>query len=174
MTEATRSWNQPLAALQIMLGYEWLVSGLTKVVRGDFAAGLAHDLASRDQAAAGWYRQFIGRVIVPHAHLFGVLIEAAEFTIGLVLIATGLVVLLHRFIGCSHVRLLRTVAGTAAFAGFLLTMNFALANGDSLPLPVASSSFDEGVSLDTLMTLLQAALVVSLAGMLVRDRRRIA
>lgn len=41
-----------LLAMQIIIGYEWLSSGITKVASGDFASGLGADLAegSRDSA----------------------------------------------------------------------------------------------------------------------------
>jgi len=38
-----------LLLIQLFLGYEWLMSGLTKIVRGGFASGLADELAEKSE-----------------------------------------------------------------------------------------------------------------------------
>jgi len=41
-----------LLAIQVLIGYEWLMSGLTKVVRGGFPSGLADELTEKSDGAA--------------------------------------------------------------------------------------------------------------------------
>lgn len=45
-----------LLLVQVVLGYEWLVSGLTKLERGGFPQGLADELRDMSQGSPGWYR----------------------------------------------------------------------------------------------------------------------
>ncbi|HKZ13558.1 MAG TPA: hypothetical protein VJL81_06915 [Solirubrobacterales bacterium] len=51
-TDTGRPALVALLAVQIIIGYEWLTSGITKVTSGDFVSGLAADLTeeSRDSA----------------------------------------------------------------------------------------------------------------------------
>lgn len=44
-----------LLLIQLFLGYEWLMSGLTKIVRGGFASGLADELAEKSEGVGGSY-----------------------------------------------------------------------------------------------------------------------
>ena len=58
----TQDGHRALVALlvvQALLGYEWLASGLTKLVHGDFPGGLAGELTERSKDASGWYRSFL-------------------------------------------------------------------------------------------------------------------
>ena len=45
-----------LLVIQIGIGYEWFMSGLTKIYRGTFAVGLAADLREKSPGAEDWYR----------------------------------------------------------------------------------------------------------------------
>src|SRR5207247_1540723 len=76
------------------IGYEWFMSGLTKIVRGGFRSGLAADLREKSVGAAGWYKSFLDGSVIPHAVVFGYLIEIGELLIGLALILAALVWLL--------------------------------------------------------------------------------
>jgi len=42
-----------LLAVQVFLGYEWLMSGLSKVLAGDFASGLAATLTDQAKGPDG-------------------------------------------------------------------------------------------------------------------------
>lgn len=79
-----------LLLVQVCIGYEWLVSGLTKIVHGDFPAGLAAELEDMSKAAPSWYRGFLDGAVVPHAVAFGYAIEIAELAIGIVLLVAVL------------------------------------------------------------------------------------
>ena len=142
--------------VQVVLGYEWLVSGLTKVVRGGFPQGIADELRDMSQGAPGWYRHFLASVVVPHAQLFGYAIEVAEVVVGSILIGTAVAVLIGRVSVSS--RLLGWSAVAASAAALLMVVDFELANGGGFGLSLAKDTFDEGVDLDTLLTGLQLAL----------------
>ncbi len=161
MTRRPAATFVALLAVQALVGYEWVVSGLTKVVRADFPSGLHADLVERIKAAPSWYASFAKSVVVPHSVAFGYAIELAELLAGFALVAGALTLLRGRL--RDSVRLQRLAYGAttaAALAGLFLTLNFALANGSSLGRPIAPGSFDEGVDLDTLLSALQAVLVI--------------
>lgn len=145
--------------LQAIIGYEWLASGLTKLVRGDFPAGLAQDLHEREKQAAPWYRHFLNSTVIPHASTWGYVIESVELAVGVILICTAAVIV----VGGAHSRWWRRVLGVlvaaAALAGLILAVNFVLANGLGFG-PIGPDSFDEGVGLDALLVGLQVVLFV--------------
>ncbi len=45
-----------LLLVQLLVGYEWLMSGLTKVVRGGFPGGLAAELREKSEGQAAGTR----------------------------------------------------------------------------------------------------------------------
>jgi hypothetical protein len=168
--EASRGANGRIAlvallAVQLLLGYEWLSSGLTKIVHGDFPGGLANELAEKSQGVSSWYRSFLDAAVIPHARAFGYLIEVGELVTGLALIVAALVWLTAwRRLHNDGRRAVLTATAAAAVAGVVMNVNFHLANGSPLLWPVAADSFDEAVDLDSLMAALELVLAgVSLA-----------
>lgn len=145
----------PALLVQAIVGYEWLVSGLTKLVHGDFPGGLAAQLAVLGKGAPAWYRGFLDAVVVPHAQAWGFAIEVGELLVGIALVAAAALVLLRGRSG----RALEAVVAVAAAAGLFLAVNLELANGGHFGRPLAADSFDEGVDLDTVMVGLQIALL---------------
>ena len=147
-----------LLLVQVCVGYEWFVSGLTKLIRGDFPQGLAAELRDMSAGAPGWYRGFLESVVLPHAAAFGYAIEIAELAVGVVLLVA--VLRLPAWIA----RRRPAATAVALVVGLFLAVNFALANGSSFGLGLAGDSFDEGVDLDTLLIGLQLALLVFALG----------
>jgi thiosulfate dehydrogenase [quinone] large subunit len=143
-----------LLLIQVCIGYEWLVSGLTKIVHGDFPAGLAAELRDMSKTAPAWYRGFLDGAVIPHAAAFGYAIEIAEVLVGIVLLLA--VLRLPARIG----RYVPVATVAALIVGAVLAVNFALANGSSFGLRLAHDSFDEGLDLDSLLVGLQLALLV--------------
>ena len=148
-----------LLLIQVCIGYEWLVSGLTKIVRGDFPTGLAGELRDMSKAAPAWYRGFLDGAVIPHAVAFGYAIEIAELAVGIVLLVAVL------RLPARIARFMPLATAGALVGGLVLAVNFALANGSSFGIGVAPDSFDEGIDLDTMLVGLQLALLVfALAG----------
>jgi hypothetical protein len=144
--------------VQIVVGYEWLSSGLTKLVRGDFQGGLANDLHDRAKESSPWYRHFLESVVIPHASAWGYLIEIAEVTIGAILIASAVVWLVRPAIPPRTSRWLSALTATAAFGGLLLALNLTFANGYGVG-PIGPDSFDEAITLDVLLIGIQTILL---------------
>lgn len=161
-----------LSLMQLVIGYEWLVSGLSKIANGDFAHGLGAELRDLAQQASPWYGHFLRSAIVPHALAFGYVIELAELVAGIVLLGVAFTELATGARLRRRTRVvLHRLAVAALAVGVLLVANFELANGGSFGLRLASDSFDEGVDLDTIMVAAQLALIVALAPAMRRRRR---
>lgn len=177
-TEARTNGRPALRGLllvQLVIGYEWFMSGLTKLVRGDFPGGLAEELREKSEGVSGWYRGFLDGAVIPHAQVFGYLIEITELAAGLALIVAATVWLAawERLPDGGRVAVRLATAG-AAVAGIVMSVNFHLANGSAQPWGIPGDSFDEAVDLDSLIVGIQLVLVAVSAGSLVslRSRRR--
>jgi hypothetical protein len=163
-----------LLVVQLLVGYEWFVSGLTKIVRGGFPSGLADELREKSQGAPGWYRSFLDGSIIPHASTFGYLIEIGELLAGVALIGAALVWLTRwdRLPDAGRVAVLATTIGASLIAIFM-AINFHLANGAPHPWLIPKDGFDEGIDLDSLLPAVQLVLVgVSVAVLRVLRRER--
>lgn len=162
--------SAPLSLLQLAVGYEWLVSGLSKLAHGDFATGLAAELRDLAGGASPWYGHILRTAVVPHAVVFGYVIECAELAAGLVLVGVAIAELAagHR-ISARTQRVFRPAVAASLLAGIVMVANFELANGGTFGLRLAADSFDEGVDLDTVLLAAQLALLVPLLRLAHRD-----
>lgn len=161
-----------LLLIQLFLGYEWLMSGLTKIVRGGFASGLADELAEKSEDVGGLYGSFLDEVVIPNAEVFGWLILVGELVAGIGLAAAGLVWLLRwERLGVSGRTAVLAVTALAALGGIFMNVNFHLANGSAHPWLIPGDGFDEGVDLDSLMPALQLVLIGMSVGALRAVRR---
>lgn len=145
------------AVVQLVIAWEWLVSGANKLLSGSFPQGLSATLLdATHNNPNGWYVALLQRIVLPHSVLFGYLIEATEVFIGFALLV-GAVALIGpmRRRGAPEHRLLVAEIGAAIVATLLcafLCVNFHFFMGDSLiPWFDPSHAFDEGITLDTLM-----------------------
>jgi hypothetical protein len=145
-----------LLALEIILGYEWFMSGLAKIVRGDFTSGLPDEVLKKLPDTATWYGRFLRSSVIPNATFFGYAIEIAELLAGVVLIVCPLIWI---FAWDRVSNRLRRVAlffvAVAAIGGAFLAINLHLFNAGSHPWLIPKSSFDEGVDLDSVLPALQ-------------------
>ena len=150
-----------LLLVQLIVGYEWFNSGLTKIVRGGFPSGLATDLTDRVKDAPGWYRSFVDGSIIPHAVAAGYLIEIGELLVGVALIVAALLWLFRweRLPDTGRLAIL-TATILAALGATFMAINFHLANGGSHPWLIPKSGFDESVDLDALLPAIQVVFIV--------------
>lgn len=163
-----------LLAIQGFLGYEWLMSGLSKVLSASFVPDLGANLADATKDLTGPYKSFLDAVVIPNAQPFGYLVLLGELGLGVLLIATALAWWFRwdRLSLTGRSVLLGLIVAAGAVAIFM-NVNFHLANGGSHPWLIAADPFDEGVDLDSVMPLVQAAIsLVSLR--LLLDARRVA
>jgi thiosulfate dehydrogenase [quinone] large subunit len=149
-----------LAAVQLVVAYEWLVSGINKLLNPNFTVQLASTLRqSMSGNPYSSYVTFLRDVVLPHATLVGVLTELGETAIGVTL-ATSAVLWLWR--PASRLTIYAGAAAAAALAGAaFLSLNYFLQGGSPLPWIDPANAFNEGVDIDILIPLLSASLLVS-------------
>lgn len=156
----TRAGLLGLLAVEAFLGYEWLMSGFTKIVRGGFPGGLADELREKSEGAAGWYTSFLDSVVIPNGSLFGTLIIVGELAVGAALVvAAALWAFRWERIGSSGRTWVLAATVAAALGGIFMNVNFHLANGSAHPWLIPGDGFDEGVDLDSFMPAVQLVLV---------------
>src|SRR5207245_53882 len=175
--------NIALAGFQLLIGYEWLLAGGDKLLLGTFPAQLGGMLLAlvRGGHLVGFFAAILQGLVVPHAVLFGYLIEVAETLAGLGLMAAGLVALLRPLAGryLSGMRATvfmygdRLLAGLALFAalgaGLLGVSYFFL---DGLPAPWFIPSVAFGGSIDTGLFLAVASVILVVSQLMQRRPSR--
>ena len=150
-----------LLVVQIIIGYEWLISGLSKVGSGDFVSGLAANLRSSDGSAPGFYQDFLDHSVIPNARTFAVLIEVGELFVGVAFIVVAIVWLAgwQRLSDRSRASIL-VVMMAAALVALWMSINFHLASGGNQPWLIPGDGFDEALDIDTVLAFIEAAYLV--------------
>jgi hypothetical protein len=151
-----------LLVVQVIIGYEWLVSGVTKLWRGGFAVGLGAELREKSKGVAAWYRPLLRDAVIPHAWAVGWAVLVAEVLVGVALLVAAGVWLssIRQGIVRSSTRRAAGVAAAAGIVAIAMNIAFHLANGAPHPWLIPKEGFDEGVDLDSLMPLIELVLVL--------------
>ena len=155
-----------VAAVEGIIGWEWLISGANKLISGVFPSGLAAMLSDGlKRNPNSWYVAFVMQAILPHSVVFGYLIEVTETLIGVALLtgAVGLLSALPRPGEPQYrIALAQSIAAaTGALAAVFLCVNFHFFVGDGLfPGVNPANAFGEGVDLDTLVAPLALVLLL--------------
>lgn len=156
-----------LAAVQAIIGWEWLMSGGNKLLSGTFPQSLADTISSMlKENPDGWYVSFLQQAILPHSVLYGYLIEWTEVVIGVILLG-GAVILLSqpRRKGQPQYRLTLAyslAAIGAALVGAFMTVNFHfLAGGWIFPWFNGSAANGEGIDLDALLPPFELVIILA-------------
>ena len=161
-----------LLIIQIIIGYEWLTSGITKIASGDFPSGLADDLKDESGDAAHWYKSFLDGTVIPNGHLFGVLIEVGEVVVGAILIGAAVLWLARwsRLSDRGHAAIL-VATMLASLGAVFMALNFHLASGANHPWLIPAEGFDETIDVDAVLIMFQLAIAVFCGYLLVRMRK---
>ena len=167
----TQPQNIALAGFQIIIGYEWLLAGGDKILLGGFPAQLGELLRTivDNGHLPGFFVAILQGLVVPHAVLFGYLIEWGETLAGLGLVIAGLLALLlppvKRSIGggnaaifVSGFRLVERLASIAALGAGLLGLSYFFLDG--LPIPWFAPTIAFGGSIDMGLFLAAASVVL--------------
>ena len=173
--------NLALAGLQLLVGYEWLVSGVDKMLLGAFPDSMGGLLTAAISGGRlpGFFAALLQNLVLPHAYFFGVIIEWGETLAGLGLVAAGLVTLLRplaeryltlwaALIFAYGARLIDALAPYAAAGAGLLGLSFFLLDG--LPLPWFAPSIAYGGAIDTGLFLAIASVILIVGQTLQRQR----
>ncbi|MEI7740903.1 MAG: hypothetical protein WCJ29_00180 [bacterium] len=116
-----------LLLVQIVFGYEWLVSGVSKILNPAFIAGMSKSLgAFALNNPNGWYRDFLVSFAIGYADIFGYMVAWGELFVGLGLIfAAGFLMFESHE---NHRSLLALSVVTLLFGAFM-SANFYFAAG---------------------------------------------
>ena len=162
-----RTTRYLLAAIQAILGWEWLISGGNKLLSGTFPQGLAATLTDNFKDNPNtWYVTFLQQIILPHSLFFGYLIEWTEITIAVILLGGALLLLGQpRLLGEPQhgvaVAYCITLAIAAAVGAFL-TINFHfLIGGWVIPGFNPTAAYNEGIDLDALIPPLSLVILIA-------------
>jgi thiosulfate dehydrogenase [quinone] large subunit len=150
-----------LALTEAAIGYEWLLSGLNKVLSPDFSTGLAHALAgSLDGNPNTWYVSLARTLFIPHAQLLAPLVELGELLLAGGLFAGAFLWLSGRLPVARWARLLNLGVILVLLGGILMSVNYAVMGGDTLPGIDPGNPFNEGLSIDSLLAMIGICLLV--------------
>ena len=153
---AARPLLAGLLAIQAFLGYEWFMSGLSKLLSPDWVSGLGDNLTDTAKGLSGPYDSFLTGLVIPNAQLFAVLVMVGELAIGALLVAVA-VLWWARWdrLGANRQSLLLAIVIGAGLLAIFLNVNFHLANNGGHPWLISGDPFDEGVDLDSVMPVIQ-------------------
>ena len=158
--------------VEMIIGYEWFISGLVKFVRGGFPTGLASALVEKAAGAAGWYGGFLKSVVIPNAVAFGYAVEWSELLAGVVFLAGPLIWIFARHRISDQARLLVLFfTAVAAIGGAFLAINLHFANAASHPWLLPRDGFDEGIDLDSVLPAIQVVIATVSINVFKRIRR---
>ncbi|SIT12216.1 MULTISPECIES: hypothetical protein [Alicyclobacillus] len=149
--------NRFQAFLFLVIGYEWLVSGLDKALSHDFVQNLGEQLQAAERGLPyGFYAHLLSHVFVPHAQLFAWLVLVGECASGAILLALGVLAWIRPLARVERV----LGAAVLAVASFMV-MNFFFFQGGSYFID-SSDPFDEGIPVDFVLFWIQVGLMIAL------------
>lgn len=157
MEEAALYKRVLIPVLLLCLAYEWLVSGFDKLISGIFVQQLKGQLlSSLSDMQYQFYGHVVKNVIAPHAAVFAVLVEVGELCagVGFVILAVAL------FRDRITTAIIHLGIWTSIVASFM-ALNFFLWQGGSVSLN-PGDPFDEGITIDFMLVLIQVCIAVFL------------
>jgi uncharacterized membrane protein YphA (DoxX/SURF4 family) len=158
----SRAARWGVALIELAIGYEWIISALNKMTSSGFSGGLSSELKkSLSGNPNRWYSDFLKTTIIPHARAYALLVEMSELLVGLGFVAGAALWLSARLAGWSWARVVHWVVILAIAGGAMLTANYYIQGGDTLPGLNPGNPYSEGLTIDGLLTLVALALVVA-------------
>ena len=98
-------------------------------------------------------------VIIPHAAIFGYLVQAGELLVGVGLVSTAAFLLVRgQRLNAGALRTVLAVVVLAAAGGAVMNANFALSNGDTPIWSLGDKAYSEGVSIDNVLMFIQLSI----------------
>lgn len=138
-----------------VLAYEWLVSGLDKILSGGFVAGLNQQLSDAlSNMQYGFYAALVRHYFIPNSELVGYGVEIGELILGITFATLAVYALRGRMTALLY-RIAIVVGVLAAF----VSLNLFFYQGGSFFVNTADP-YDEGVSVEIILVLANIAVVV--------------
>jgi uncharacterized membrane protein YphA (DoxX/SURF4 family) len=165
-----------LAGLQLLLGYEWLASGVDKLLYASFPTAVGELLRGTLQGGRlpAFFVAFLRSIVLPHSVVFGYLVEWGETLAGLGLITGGVVTLLapvaRRRLASEAARWLTRgqraiewLAAGAALGAAMMGLSFYLLDGAPAQWFLPSVAFGGALDTGLLLALGSAVLLADAA-----------
>ena len=153
------SWG--VALVEAVIGYTWLLSALDKMLNPGFRSGLAAQLTMAMRGNPNtWWVALANRLVLPHAQLCAVLVEVGELLVALGFFAGAALWASGRFPARRWARRLNVGVIGALVGGASMTANYYVMSGATLPGLNPANAFNEGLSIDGLLTLVAVGLCV--------------
>ncbi|KLU61905.1 hypothetical protein CEB3_c18230 [Peptococcaceae bacterium CEB3] len=147
-----------LYLIQIMLGWEFFVSGWNKLVsvghKRGFPLQLADALKGQVKGLNGWYINFLKSSVIPHAVSFGYLVEWGETLAGIGLIVCALIFMFKKIEDDRVAKALNILSIIAMVGIAFMSLNFWLMAGAPSFLPGGQDPNGEGFTIDAFLTIL--------------------
>ena len=163
----TRTSRYLLAAIQAIIGWEWIMSGGNKLFSGTFPQGLADALTnSFKDNPNGWYVSFLKQVVVPNSVFFGYLIEWTEIIVGIVLVSGAILLLSKPRMpgdpqnGLNVAYCIAVVVAAAIGAFQNINFHFFM-GGWVLPTFDPGNAYNEGIDLEALLPLFFLVIIIA-------------
>lgn len=162
----TRAARYLLASIQLIIGWEWFVSGTNKVLSGTFPQSLLDTLNTGIQDNPNsWYVTFLQKVAVPQSVPLGYMVEWTEVMVGLALLAGALILVgKPRMRGDSQHGLVIAISVAVilfAAVGAFFTVNFHFWMGHGIIPGIGAVPTDEGIDLDALIPPFALVIVIA-------------
>ena len=148
-----RQFFAPLILLAI--AYEWLISGLNKVLYGHFVQQMQHELilASKEMQYS-FYSAMFKQFVIPNAPLFALLVEVGEILIGVSYVIIALAIFSNN-IGKTTI----TIGIWTSIISAFMVLNFFFYQGGAMFLNTGDP-FDEGIPIDFILFLMQLFIAI--------------
>jgi hypothetical protein len=161
-----RSGNAALASgaiIQAVLGVNFVLAGLSKIVNPDYATQFRGFLTASPGATAGPLAWVVNTLVLPNIDLAADVARYTELVAGLALMLTALEVLRRRLsgpLGAQHgyEPLLALVSAAAAFVLGAVSLSIYLLQGGRLPGINPGYSFGSPIALELLLVLVALAI----------------
>ena len=149
-TMLSKTPRYALIILQLIVGLEWLISGINKILVGTFPQSLAVALRTGHTVAPAlahhprmWYATFLQTVILPNSLFLGYLIMIGEVTIGTLMLISAVLLLgwplRSDTLSLSAARWQFVFTACATVVGVFMDINFNIWKGKVLPLPLINT-----------------------------------
>lgn len=150
-----------LALVEAVLGYLWLVSALNKLLNAHFRPGLAQALQGMFKDNPNhWWVALVKALVLPQAQVWAALVQIGELLVALGYF-TGVVLWLSGWFPRERwARRLNGAVVLALLGGAVMTANYYLMAGNTVPGLEPNMPYKEGLSIDGVATLLALALLV--------------
>ena len=158
-TRLPLSGNAALAAgalIQVVVGLEFLLAGVSKLLDADFAEHFATFVAASPGSHVGPLSPILQGLVLPHAWFAARLTTFAEIGAGLVLSLSSVEVARRRFsgrIGAQHAYepAVALLSAAAALTAAALSAGIYLVEGGGLPTVAADNAFGSPIAVEFLL-----------------------